>query len=544
MWRNRSAPATNVSDLLFLEALLSLKSMTNADDFLKQKHLFQLGDLPTETPHPKTVQLSELANKDLERGLAVMRDIDLEALRKILAAKDNLKAVFESVAATLESGDRIFMVGCGATGRLSLSLEYLWRRKHPGSEKVFSLMAGGDVALVHSLEGFEDFPEYGARHLKQLGFTGSDLLIATTEGGETPYVIGATEEAAATSSRAPLFLYCNPPEILNAKVERSRRVLTNPKIKNFYLETGSMALTGSTRMQASTVLMLVVGLALEYGRDAERAFADLSSWIKFLEGSACGGLQDLIVKEAETYVEGHFTCYTVGQYAMTVFTDTTERAPTFNLAPFDNPKHLTPKNSLTYIAIPETGNGRDAWEYLLARKPRPLDWPEVHAKASADYLYTFDFSANALGFRRGLTPGKTHFEFAITSEQNDLMMRFRGIERRFPLFGKSELFDHLTLKMLLNMHSTLTFGRLNRFEGNLMTWVYPSNGKLVDRAARYTQILLKNMGKEFTYDEIVRAQFACKKDLDPSQSIVHRTIEKLSGQSFDRAKTHLANSTA
>jgi hypothetical protein len=34
-------------------------------------------------------------------------------------------------------------------------------------------------------------------------------------------------------------------------------------------------------------------------------------------------------------------------------------------------------------------------------------------------------------------------------------------------------------------------GMDERFEGNLMTWVYPSNGKLIDRAARYTGILLR-----------------------------------------------------
>ena len=46
-----------------------------------------------------------------------------------------------------------------------------------------SFMAGGDIALVHSLEGFEDYPEYGARHLRQLGFSENDLFIGVTEGG-------------------------------------------------------------------------------------------------------------------------------------------------------------------------------------------------------------------------------------------------------------------------------------------------------------------------------------------------------------------------
>ncbi len=501
--------------------------MNTADEFLKQKHLFQLGDLPTET-NPKTVQLSDLAKSDVERGLALIREVDLAALRNFSAAKTEYRPVFEAVHATLFAGDRVFLVGCGATGRLSLSLEFLWRRKHPQSDQVCSLMAGGDVALVHSLEGFEDFPEYGARHLRQLGFGKNDLLIGITEGGETPYVIGAVEEAARSSSRKPLFLFCNPPKILIEKVERSRRVLTNPGILSFYLATGPMALTGSTRMQASTVQMLLVGLALEYGADFDRAFADVTEWIKYLEQNSPRGMRKFVEGEAATYADGDLTCYSASDYAITVFTDTTERAPTFNLAPFDNPKHPTPRHSLTYLAIPKTSDARGAWVALLARTPRPLNWADVHPKATDDYLYSFDFSKNAFTFRKSLVPSAQHFEFSIEQAGSDAVMKFRGLEERFPMFGRSDLFDQLTVKMLLNSHSTLMMGRHSRFEGNLMTWVYPSNGKLIDRAARYTQILLKQRGAgNFAYDDIVRAQFQAKADLSPKESIVHKTIDIL-----------------
>ena len=53
-------------------------------------------------------------------------------------------------------------------------------------------MAGGDVAIIASVEDFEDHPEFGAHQLLSLGFADNDLLIACTEGGETPWVIGAT----------------------------------------------------------------------------------------------------------------------------------------------------------------------------------------------------------------------------------------------------------------------------------------------------------------------------------------------------------------
>jgi N-acetylmuramic acid 6-phosphate etherase len=392
-------------------------------------------------------------------------------------------------------------------------------------------MAGGDVALVHSLEGFEDYPEYGALHLRQLGFSGDDLLIGTTEGGETPYVIGAVEEAAATSKRAPFFLYCNSRQILIDKVERSRRVLQNPKIQSLCLETGPMALTGSTRMQASTVLMLVAGLALIHGRDWKLAKSELESWIAYLEKQSVAPMKGFIQSEAETYKDGDYTIYSADEFAITVFTDTTERAPTFNLAPFDNPSLPSDQNSLTYITIPRAPTALESWRMLLGHDPRPLDWPEIHPKTTHDYLLSFDFSREAVGFRESLVPKQRHHIFNIESKNGALNLRFRAIEENFALSGQNSLFDHLTLKTLLNMHSTLVMGRLGRFEGNLMTWVYPSNGKLIDRAARYTQILLRQKGiTNVDYDSIVRAQFACKAELSPKESIVHKTMDRLSGK--------------
>jgi len=55
--------------------------------------------------------------------------------------------------------------------------------------------------------------------MKDIGYKPEDLLISSTEGGETPWVIGATNYAAEISSHKPFFLYCNPDEVL--KVPRS-----------------------------------------------------------------------------------------------------------------------------------------------------------------------------------------------------------------------------------------------------------------------------------------------------------------------------------
>src|SRR5262245_23320627 len=115
--------------------------MNTADEFLAQKEKFELGALPTETPNPKTLHLSDWAKGDVARGLKVLREVDLDALHRIAALRKDLRDCFNAVAETLEQGDRIFLVGCGATGRLSLSLDYLWRRKFPASDQVRAFMA-------------------------------------------------------------------------------------------------------------------------------------------------------------------------------------------------------------------------------------------------------------------------------------------------------------------------------------------------------------------------------------------------------------------
>ena len=134
-------------------------------------------------------------------------------------------------------------------------------------------------------------------------------------------------------------------------------------------------------------------------------------------------------------------------------------------------------------------------------------------KATPQYQSGFDFSQKAPAFRKKILPKVEHRLFDIVREDGNLVWRFHGIEKRIPLQGEGlDLFDHLTLKMILNTHSTLIMGRLGRYESNVMTWVNPSNGKLVDRVARYATLLAERQGaRNVDYDEIVRIQFEVKK---------------------------------
>jgi N-acetylmuramic acid 6-phosphate etherase len=456
----------------------------------------------------------------------VLKQIDLDALDAVSERAGDIDRLSLRVKATLDAGRRVFLCGCGATGRLALSLEFCWRQVQGDDDRVLSFMAGGDVALVHSLEGFEDHPAYGGRHLMELGFADGDLLISCTEGGETPYVIGATEKAALVSANPPFFLYCNPDSILASQVARFRRVYKNQRIEKICLDVGPMALAGSTRMQASTVLQLAVGLALlNPGQAARDAISGFRARVSETDFSM---LAALIEKESEIYSAGHHVTYRVRDFGITVFTDTTERAPTFSLVPFDQLRGPRSRPSLCYVALDDAAGPAEAWTHLLNRTPRPLDWPEVDRRTTAGYMNGFDFSVRAARRRQDRIPHRKHHDFSIKRSRRGIELRLDGVAQHVPTDGMPVLFQHLLLKQMLNIHSTLVMGRLGRYQDNLMTWVTPTNRKLVDRAVRYIGHLLSQAAETLPrYETIVHQLFFEMDRVRPDESIVLRTCRSL-----------------
>jgi N-acetylmuramic acid 6-phosphate etherase len=504
----------------------------NAQTFLAQSSHFQLGHLPTESRHPRTTRLSQLANENLPEAIALLKDVELEAMKCLLPQLPQLEQLCDDIRATLASGGRVFFCGCGATGRLSLTLETLWREEMAsrGSadriERVVSFMAGGDYAIVRSIENFEDHPEYGARQLHDLGFGEDDLMIGTTEGGETPFVIGAVEEAARVSKRAPYMLFCNPADLLARTVERSRSVIENRGIHSIALETGPMALAGSTRLQATTALMLAAGAALFAAVERPsrpRTFID--EFVNTLKAIDLSVLAPLIERESAIYKNKGICVHRTGRYAISVLTDTTERSPTFSLLPFENALDPLATPGWTYLVHSDAKDGGDAWKKTLGRAPRPLPWPGFKEKFGEAALRGFDFSPATLA-RRSTRSTDVHV-FDIIPGAREITLRLDGLEARVPR-SASLLCEHLILKIALNISSTLTMGRLGRFSGNLMLYVRAANNKLVDRAIRYVRILLDDHGVTgFTYEEVCLALYQVSQGLPVDEPAVWRTFEKL-----------------
>lgn len=505
------------------------------DEFLSVAGLYQLGGLDTEAPHDFTVSLSHLAKDDLGEAIRELHQVDLLAIRRFEQKAARLPALAAAIEKTLAAGRRIFLCGCGATGRLSLSLE-VFCREHmlppEMRERVTGFMAGGDLALIKSIENFEDHPEFGTRQLDELGFADGDLLISSTEGGETPFVIGATERAAEVSSNPPWFLYCNPDEELVRQVERSRRVIENPGIEKINLAVGAMAISGSTRMQASTVLMAAIGFAFLHRHEPHEARRAVSHLRELVESVDFSFLQPFIEQEAAAYEAGEFVIYKSERYGVTVVTDTTERAPTFSLPPFENFDAPDQPVSWCYFHMNGQPDALTAWRSLLRREPRTLEWPEVREIAGRKVLKGYDFSDQLIAKRARSTGSARHHTFHVHDRGETLVFDLDGLQHGLHLDGVPDFSRHLILKMALNIHSTLVMGRLGRYLDNLMTHVKPSNNKLIDRAIRYATLLVRRRtGKTPEYKTVARTLFEERARLKPGEPIVLKTMEALIAKS-------------
>ena len=289
-----------------------------------------------------------------------------------------------------------------------------------------------------------------------------------------------------------------------------------------------MALTGSTRMQATTALMLGIGLPL-FNYDIEEQLNKFAAIVQKLDFSM---LPSFIEKEADTYKNNEYVFYDIDDYyGITVLTDTTERTPTFNLIPFENQCDILPHNDMVkaswcYILLKNAKSSEEAWEMLLGRKPRTLDWTN---ETSYKRLLGFNFSKELIDIRGSYA--KPYYFYRIKKENNSIVLKFKGNTASFDVDGFNPLFEQLVLKLVLNTASTILMGRMGCYEGNLMTSLYPSNSKLIDRSIRYIDFILKNKHNiNMIYEDIASNMFEELYKLNPGESIVLKTVKKIIGQ--------------
>jgi N-acetylmuramic acid 6-phosphate etherase len=386
-----------------------------AEQYLRDARQFRLGSLLTESAHPRSTELSRVARADAAAGLGVLFDVDRDVVEtyRAWAATGQPERLSAAVLESLRGGGRVFFTGCGATGRLSIQLASIWRafwqdRREQGLEspppdewedRAFSVMAGGDYALIKSVEGFEDLATFGRRQLGDLGVSKGDVVFAITEGGETTFVIGTAWRGLEAGARV-CFVYNNPDDLLRAHVARSREVLDERRIEKVNLTTGPMAITGSTRMQATSIELLAMLTLLEMVlrellassggaqpgmAPSAQAPAEIAAGLEVLHAELSssalrGSLARLVEAEEGIYRAGARTSYFAEALAVDVLTDTTERSPTFCIPSFRKWDDAQAAESWAYLFTAEP-HTESAWRRLLRREPQTIEWSGEQLRA-------------------------------------------------------------------------------------------------------------------------------------------------------------------
>lgn len=540
-----------------------------AEHFIHFEKEFHLGALPTEQSHPKTRGLAEATAADTRKGIAMLQAVDediVAAAERAFAGRE-FGALVETMASALAAGKRVCFSGCGATGRLSILLEAayraFWRDARaalggalvvPGAtrpeDSVVSIMTGGDYALVRSVESFEDYMTFGRQQAIEAGIGAGDVLVAITEGGETSSVIGTAWQALEAG--ASVFFACNNPMgVLAAHVERSRKVIEEPRIGKLDLSSGPMAVAGSTRMQATSSELLVIGAALEMALEqwlraalpagvhagiglVETTPGDCTARFAALlrdlaSADTVGAMAKWVEMEEAIYRDRGAVTYFGGEFLLDIFTDTTERAPTFSLPPFrkcDDTQALRP---LAFVKHPARSTA-ETWRRMLGREPRCLTWEPAlyHRMGAAERIRRNPPALNRTELFKFLIGNEDDpsrrsgpmdcaalvlvgAEAAPGGRDTGLCKAFASAASRFPrrallAVGHERpapgfdghvthvpcalppspirLWDHLAIKLALNTISTATAARLGRVVSNWMAFVETTNKKLVDRGTR------------------------------------------------------------
>ena len=542
---------------------LTESARARARDFVENERQFQLGFLPTEQSNPITATLEEDFRRSTLAGVQCLQrgDRQMPITMRHVFASPQFRALVDSMVATLkappksnDSLPRIVFSGCGATGRLSILLESMWRdffcrraaeltsAERALADRSASIMTGGDFALIRSVEFFEDYAEGGRRQAEALGVGEGDTFVAITEGGETSSVLGTL--AYAAEHGATCFLVVNnPADILRARLDRCREAIDNPKVTVIDLYCGSMSVAGSTRMQATSSEQLLCSCALEAAlcrvlpRFAKETSADYTATferlLSALESDAGRrAIAGQIEFEKGVYAAGGRITYLADRCMLDLFTDNTERAPTFMIPPLRSSRERNLAQSWAFVKNPLHAT-EACWTEMMRRRPRCLEFTADDARSLGMPQRFIDSPplikyADLVTYRIGNEPAPERIDgypraaavvlrfdddpadyvaaadrlAAAWTERRDFSVSaFVSPELSSPL----EIWKHLAVKLAFNCLSTGTMAAMGRIAGNWMSWVSMSNKKLIDRCIR----LIVELG-HVSYGEAAERVFAAQ----------------------------------
>jgi N-acetylmuramic acid 6-phosphate etherase len=163
------------------------------------------------------------------------------AVAAVRAAIPAVQSAAVAMEARLQERGRLVYAGAGTSGRLAvqdgaeLAPTFGWP-----NERLLFLMAGGQAALLHSVEGAEDDIAAARQLIAQQAISTDDVLIAVAASGTTPFTLACLREARTRGA-------------LTIGIANNRGTpILEESDHPIFLDTGPEPIAGSTRLKAGT----------------------------------------------------------------------------------------------------------------------------------------------------------------------------------------------------------------------------------------------------------------------------------------------------
>ena len=205
-----------------------------------------LSTLITEQRNPNSMHVDSLSALEI---VQLMNDEDKQVPLAIEKCLPQIAQAVECIVAAFQQGGRLVYIGAGTSGRLGvLDASECPPTFGVSPEMVKGIIAGGERALRHPIEGAEDSKAQAVVDLQTIQFSSKDVLVGIAASGRTPYVIGALEYAKSLGS-VTVSIASNPNSAM-------------ANIVDIAIDTvvGSEVLTGSSRLKSGTAQKLVLNM--------------------------------------------------------------------------------------------------------------------------------------------------------------------------------------------------------------------------------------------------------------------------------------------
>ncbi|MGH0033561.1 MAG: N-acetylmuramic acid 6-phosphate etherase [Myxococcota bacterium] len=222
----------------------------------------------------------DLDKLSVERVLEVIHEQDAVAHHAVGRVRAQMVEAVDVLVCALAGGGRWFNVGAGTSGRLGvLDASEIPPTFGMPAQIVQGVIAGGDRALRHPVEGAEDDAEAAKWELRERGLTMGDAVVAISASGNTPYAQGALEIAHEVGARR-IAITSNP----DSPLAHGAEVTIAP-------DTGAEVIAGSTRMKAGIAQKMVLhalstAVMVQLGRVEGNLMTHLTPVSQKLQGRA------------------------------------------------------------------------------------------------------------------------------------------------------------------------------------------------------------------------------------------------------------------